>query len=182
MTITARDPYKLREHMQADIVMGEHVQLSRGQRGAVVGYIERSLGLKEFRYLIFSWLFRDKWTRLSSKDLSNGEWNALFQWVGYHQDADGAWQTDPRFLLESKLVLNQAIKDYYNTPVSERGNFELDGSEYIEIPVAYLDGYVTRITDEDGEDVEFPDGYGQKESMFPKQLVWDKDDDKFYPF
>jgi len=60
-----------------------------GQKGSIVGSLDKACGSKIGRYEVLMFLFPDKWENLdnvSSKTLTNSEWWALYRWLRPYKD------------------------------------------------------------------------------------------------
>jgi len=131
---------------------GDRQPLERGQKGAIIGQFNRTLGGDDNRHLLCAWLF-DVRGKMSSKKLDDSQWYALWEWVGFYQDEMNEWQTDPRFSVEAMLCLTEAIKAYKLLPPDERDE-ELFTDEFVAQLVAFTGGVVTNVSDERGNFIE----------------------------
>lgn len=111
---------EIQEKMVNDSLYGEQVGVSRGQWGAVIGALGRYLGRADHRYLICAYLFDDLSRPIHSKDLTDGQKFALFQWCGFYQDEQGEWRASLSFEVEVMLVFNAAVHEWHDLPYSER--------------------------------------------------------------
>lgn len=100
-----------RLRMMAQVDIGEW-ELSDGQRGAIVGTLNKMLGDDAMRYLFLGWLFRSDidFAPLSSKELKPGHWYALWNWIGYSRTDDGLTLVSDLFHHEYTIVLTAALK------------------------------------------------------------------------
>lgn len=111
--------------IKADILEGARtyarstMDVSAGQKGAILGNLNRALGGNSNRKVVLSWLFRGSPTaEMSSKNLSAAQWLALKFWIGSWCDENGIWRTRPEFIVEALIVLKHVLKSI----VAAKGN------------------------------------------------------------
>jgi hypothetical protein len=87
----------------------------------MIGKLNAVLGGDKPRRLFLAWLF-DKLgkplpqspsviqTEMSTKDLSEAQWYALWHLIGFYKDENGEWLTRPEFPLEATMGLSAAMK------------------------------------------------------------------------
>lgn len=74
-----------------------------GQRGAVIGHLNKACGGDGERHILFEYLFGVR----SSKELSGAQWYALYRWIDA-TDIDGVWLPAPDFEEEANLAIDAA--------------------------------------------------------------------------
>ncbi len=129
--ISARSPQQIKEKCRQDEKIV--VILSKGQQGALIGTLQKHLGGKDNRQLVCGWLFLGMTFPLSSKKLTPGQWNALWQWVDFQDIDDEKWKPQPAFQLEAGLVLTEVI----------RSKKSVEG--VVDVAVKEYDAIITRI-------------------------------------
>lgn len=82
--------------------------LDRGERGAITGTLNKHLGNDANRHAVLLWLFGVE----SSHLLSDGQWWAMWNWVGFWQDDGGNWLTNDDFPMEAMYAMLEATKSY----------------------------------------------------------------------
>jgi hypothetical protein len=131
MTKSAQE---IRIRLQKDVTLygrsGEAVtSLSDGQKGAIIGEMNRILGGDQNRRVFLGWVFRGLGKPLSTKLLKTSHWWALAKWVGLYHDDDG-WRASPDFQREAVRVMDAALKSYFRLhPGLELEQMALDAPE-----------------------------------------------------
>lgn len=172
--IYARPPEKVKDHILSVMAHGAPREVSRGERGALVGYLNANMGGDEHRRQALAWLFQSPGQYMSTKSLDNDQWYAISEWVSSWQDPDTLeWHTAETFPLEAALVVTQAIREQVGTPPSKR---DADLNDQIEETLAgqiaaYAKGEITLISP-DGE--HWPD---PGEARIPEQEFEPKNKD-----
>lgn len=142
--------------------------LTKGTAGAIVGTLDRVLDGKNNRYLVLGWLFNESPQHLpmSSKELVDGEWYALYKWVGFWKNEQtDKWQTAENFEQEALAVLSAAIRNLYDAGVDEQQFYGRDPLSIVDNAVGELGGKVTKIVKADtGDEGE------SKPVVIPKSL------------
>lgn len=152
---TARNPDEVRDWLR-DISDNNYLEetspiaITRGQKGALIGTINRYVGGDENRYTVFAWLFGgddDRMVAKSSKELAHGDWVALYEWANFYQDADGKWHSSATFAVELALVLTEAVHTFYKMSVKdqEESGLERDYKNLMDTSVSDLGGVVTLV-------------------------------------
>lgn len=70
-------------------------RLSRGQKGVIINILNEICNSDATRHLVLMWCFPYKWTSeelVSSKDLDESEWYALFAWIEPRRVMKGYWR------------------------------------------------------------------------------------------
>ena len=96
-----------------------------GQRGAVIGVINKIAGGDDNRKLMLGWLFakEDLFDRISTKTLTDEQWAALYAWCDFRKDEDRIiWMPKDTFSQECLACLSAAMDDYFKVRYSERGD------------------------------------------------------------
>lgn len=126
--------------------------LNKGQQGAVTGALNKNLGGDEYRKMVLGWLFASdsalKLAPVSSKTLTDGQWYALWDWIGFYTDETGKWQVSGKFQAEATTVLGEVIRVFTSTPLSKRDGLQKPG-ELLETSLM-LDGEISKLLDDDG--------------------------------
>ena len=121
------DPQKSRQKILQAIQVAEtndvHIP-TPGQRGAVVGVLNRICGGDENRHLLMGWLFsqsEDFFSVKSAKDLSNAQWSALYGWCDFRKDEERNVRLPrPDFVQECLACLTMAIRMYHRIRLKDR--------------------------------------------------------------
>jgi hypothetical protein len=145
----ARSPDEVRNYVTEQMAIGAVKEITTGERGAIIGRLNRYLGGDDNRKLALAWLFSHDDRSLSTKELDNDQWHALIQWIGFWHDDDG-WHVDERFPVECVLILNIAAREYGLSKPSEKDP-ELKPDEMVVDAVSQLGGMVTNVSDDNGE-------------------------------
>lgn len=99
---------------------------TQGQRGAVIGIINRVAGGDDNRKLLLGWLFANEgevFDRVSTKTLNDEQWAALYAWCDFEKDEDRIiWKPKPSFAQECLACLSAAMDDYFDIRYTERGD------------------------------------------------------------
>jgi hypothetical protein len=97
-----------------------------GQRGAVIGIINKIAGGDDNRKLMLGWLFAkegDLFDKVSTKTLSDEQWAALYAWCDFRKDEEKIiWLPKDTFSQECLACLSAAMDDYFKVRYSERGD------------------------------------------------------------
>jgi len=70
--------------------------LDRGRKGAIIGALDEYTMGKEGRYRVLGWLFGTG-NRMSTKELKENQWRALYKWCDFYQDEDSNWNVGAGF-------------------------------------------------------------------------------------
>lgn len=81
-------------------------ELSRGEKGALIGYLNKYGGGDEMRKFVLGWIFSGKIVMLSTHDLTDGQWAALADWVSPFED-EGEWKSSVVFQQEIKEIVKE---------------------------------------------------------------------------
>lgn len=83
----------------------ENSVLTHGQRGGVIGALDKNLGSSVMRRIFLSWAFSPDplEMEMSSKSLTNGQWYALWSWVDFFEE-DGIWHKSAKFIVECAKI------------------------------------------------------------------------------
>jgi len=88
-----------------------------GQKGAMIGVMNRVCGDDENRRLLLGWLFapsKDFFSLISTKSLSDAQWAALYGWCNFQKDEDrNVWLPQERFVPECMACLTEAMRAYH---------------------------------------------------------------------
>lgn len=143
----ARKANDLKEMMRGISKYGG-VGVADGAKGALIGYMNEYFGGDDQRHIVLAWLFgsEDK-LKMSTKELTDGQWYALSWWVDSRQD-DGVWDVGPVFAVESGLVLTEALKRYHGRDREQAQDNPSVG--LIETAVGDLGGTVVMVGDDQG--------------------------------
>jgi hypothetical protein len=91
---------------------------TQGQRGAVIGIINRVAGGDDNRKLLLGWLFANEgeiFNRVSTKSLDDEQWSALYAWCDFRKDEDRViWIPKETFSQECLACLSAAMDDYFD--------------------------------------------------------------------
>ena len=95
------------------ISTGHIDEVEKGLQGAIIGIIEGLLGSRARRQILLYRLFPAKWPepkKVSTKDLTPGQWYALKRWVGPVPPPEGAtgWYGSADFVAEATLVISKS--------------------------------------------------------------------------
>ncbi len=97
---------------------------TRGQRGAVIGILNRVAGGDDNRKLLLGWLFAgegDIFDRVSTKSLNDEQWASLYAWCDFRKDEDHIlWIPKSTFSQECLACLSAAMDDYFDLKYLER--------------------------------------------------------------
>lgn len=92
------------------------VEVEKGLKGAIIGAINNYAGGNKNRRLLLGYLFareESRFDELSTKELAEKHWFALFQWVQPWKDEDdNQWKTRFEFPGECVAVYHCAVVDY----------------------------------------------------------------------
>lgn len=84
----------------------------RGIRGAMIGVMDAQCGGPLGRYSLLYRLFPGRWTNpnsVTTKDLTDTEWHALFKWIEPYKDEDeGKWKGHEALFAEIDSIYNFA--------------------------------------------------------------------------
>lgn len=115
-----RKAAQVKESIEKDAELFERDQLaplSKGQKGAIVGTLQKAWGGDRNRKVCLSWLFNPVPLKpKSTRDLTEGQWYGLSRWIdSYHDQDEMVWRTQPDFETEALSVLNQALTTFVRT-------------------------------------------------------------------
>lgn len=117
-----------------DAIRAAHVQAcdnlaniripTQGQRGAVIGIINRIAGGDDNRRLLLGWLFAkddEVFNRISTKTLDDAQWASLYAWCDFSKDEEQMiWKPKDTFKQECLACLSSAMDDYFNIQYAEQ--------------------------------------------------------------
>lgn len=116
-----------------------------GQRGAVIGIINRIAGGDDNRKLMLGWLFAregELFDKVSTKALSDEQWAALYAWCDFRKDEERViWMPKDTFATECLAVLSAAMDDYFKVRYTDRGDLP-EPPEIVAVAVS-LEGEIT---------------------------------------
>jgi hypothetical protein len=138
MEFYIRSATKLRSDLRQRADRDVPRELTRGERGALIGRLNRILGSDAARRTVLAYLFSPAGKRvheLSTRALSVGQWWALWEWVGFTPgDEPGEWLTAPSFPQEALAALNAAIRSGRRAaPATVREGVRFLGGEVVEV-------------------------------------------------
>lgn len=118
-----KSPEEIKTKFMRDQEIGdsERVEMTKGARGVMIGYLNKYLGSDENRHIVLAWLMNAKTREISSHSLRGGDWYALSLWIDSRNIGEGMWVTQPDFPMEAASVLSVALGD-----LPERGAQEDD--------------------------------------------------------
>lgn len=97
---------------------------TKGQRGAVVGVLNRICGGDDNRHLLMGWIFAPTGTTFSpksAKTLSEEQWGALYGWCDFRKDEErNLWVPKPEFVQECLSCLTAAMRDFQRIRLEQR--------------------------------------------------------------
>ena len=96
--ITPRDPITVRSAL-VEYSREKSRELSRGEKGAIIGYLNTYGGGDDMRKFVLGWIFSGKIVMLSTHDLTDGQWAALADWISSFEE-DGEWKCSITFSQE----------------------------------------------------------------------------------
>lgn len=79
--------------------------LTPGEKGALIGHMNDAWGSDSNRRACLAWLFPNGRDERSTKELDEGQWVVLMQWIKPWQDDDGVWRPTPRFEAEAQVIM-----------------------------------------------------------------------------
>ena len=124
--LSANPPEIVRAIIQSDAK--KHWEpLTRGQKGAVTGAINKVVDGDANRYLVLAYLFDAQGMAVSSKNLTDDDWGALYEWCGFREDDDG-WHHSEIFEVECLRIYLAAYHD------EQEHNAEIDSMLGIDKP------------------------------------------------
>ena len=115
-----------------------------GQRGTVIGIINKISGGDDSRKLLLGWLFAEGelFDRVSTKLLTDEQWAALYAWCDFRKDEDRViWIPKETFSEECLACLSASMDDYFKVRYSEQG--ELPDPPDIVSEMVSLGGEIT---------------------------------------
>lgn len=163
MSLVARSPYKVKEYLMGLVAHGARKELTRGEKGALIGALNKALGGDQNRRLTLAWLFGHE-GELSSKELDADMWWALWNWVDFWKDDGDEWQTAPTFNVEACLCFSEAVKAQVNTKPSEK-NHSLLEEGMMSNAVSSLGAVVTCIGENLARYVDLPSDYPTRKKI-----------------
>lgn len=152
----ARSPKNVRSSVRLDMeIWRPDYSTSKGEKGAMIGRLNAVTGNNEARRLLLAWLFdllgkpsamnaEVAITELSTKEMSEAQWYAVWHWIGFYKDENGEWLTRPEFPLEATLCLTEAMKDYQKIQPGTQQNREWVG-DMLADAVGQLGGVITNV-------------------------------------
>ena len=164
--MNTRQPYAIRSSLRKISALykeksnGEF-EVTTGLKGAITGTLNRLLAEDNHRRIVLSWLFfyneqeNKPFVEKSSKELSDGDWYAVHNWMDSWYDEDEAtWIISETFKVEIAGVLVAALNQY-NSEVHARDEL-FDDDEYLAQEVLKVGGVLKKITPH-GFIVDFPE-------------------------
>lgn len=139
-----RNAVKIAVRQAEDNYVNIHIP-TPGQRGAVIGIINKIAGGDDNRKLLLGWLFAKEgelFDKVSTKSLSDEQWAALYAWCDFRKDEDRVvWIPKESFSQECLACLSAAMDDYFKVRYSDRG--ELPEPPDIVAEMVSLGGEIT---------------------------------------
>src|SRR4030042_2447058 len=136
-----------------------------GQRGAVIGILNRICGGDENRRLLMGWLFapsKDMFSVMSTKSLTDAQWAALYGWCDFHKDEErNIWLPKDNFVHECLACLSSALGDYQPIKVKMR-ELVPTPPELVSIATS-LGGVISEIDGRQGAGVKVDDEVFERE-------------------
>lgn len=160
----ARNPEQVKLDLQQDAGLGAERSLTKGERGAIIGQLNKTLGGDANRRLTLAWLF-SKQGELSTKELDDDRWWALWKWVGFWQDDSGGWNTYPEFPVEAWLCFTEACKAQGLAKPSQKDKTLADDQSLVIQATAFLGGVVTNIDNQSNNGVGLPLDYKTRKKI-----------------
>jgi len=102
----ARTAIQTKQDIQRDASKHPTRELTRKQKGAIVGTLNKAVGGDQNRYALLAWLF-DSDKPLSTKELTESQWDALWSWVDFYADELGQWRPTAEFETEAMVCLGE---------------------------------------------------------------------------
>jgi hypothetical protein len=135
------------EMTSAESSTGGRDEISRGEKGAIIGALNRSLGCDEHRRVVLAWLFMDSFVPMSTKSLTEGQWRTLRDWIGSWKNED-RWEVSEDFSHESVIVLNEVLRAFLGAKNADRAKFEKDRPLEALLGAVDLGGVIVEVMDE----------------------------------
>jgi len=76
---------------------------SRGEKGAIIGWLNKTCGGSDNRHLLLGFLFYGD-NNMSTYELTDAEWQVLYEWCGFFEE-DNTWHVAQTFLDNVKTVM-----------------------------------------------------------------------------
>ena len=102
----ARTAIQTKQDIQRDASKPPMRELTKKQKGAIVGTMNKAVGGDQNRYALLAWLF-DSDKPLSTKELTEYQWDALWTWVDFYVDELGQWHPTAEFETEAMVCLGE---------------------------------------------------------------------------
>lgn len=100
--------YHLIEMQDASLV--SDFAVNQGQRGAIIGALNRYCGGDKYRHKVLAFLFDPAREEMSTDDLSAAQWYALSKWVEFAK-IEGQWTVTQKFIVECAFILTRIMRD-----------------------------------------------------------------------
>jgi hypothetical protein len=156
-----KTPLEVREYIskkQEDFfIFGEHA-LTKGQKGACVGTLNIFLNGDANRKIVLAWIF-SKEGELSTKELDESAWWALYEWMDWYPDENGKWKVSSSFPTECMLVLQEAIRTYASLRSGAGSKFRENVSSFDDLDaqlltaIGFNDAEITAMYNESGKEI-----------------------------
>jgi hypothetical protein len=137
-----------------------------GQRGAVIGIMNKVAGGDDNRKLILGWLFAEGelFDKLSTHNLTDQQWSALYAWVDFLKDEERIiWKPKPSFNQECLACLSASVDDYFKLKYKDRDDLP-EPPDILSVAVQ-LGGEITQTGGNVG--VKAPDSVFEMEGFVP---------------
>lgn len=154
----ARNPDKVKNDLVVMSFDYHDKILTKGEKGAVIGKLNLVFGGDVHRRTALAWLFSSR-GEMSTKKLDDGQWYALWDWVGFWLDENNEWQVRPEFPTEAAFVLTEALRANAKVKPVEADKDLADMSDIVAQSVSELGGVVTQVDDLPKTDVQENLGY-----------------------
>jgi len=108
-----RTPDQLRDELRVQSRSYQNASVSRGSMGATINHLNTVLGGDQNRRRVIGWLFYDdvegEIFEVHSSHVTNGQWQALYNWVSPYQDQGGVWRPSMQFIVECAQLLEYLV-------------------------------------------------------------------------
>lgn len=159
---------KIRENVLRAVRVAETNEVhipTQGQRGAIVGVLNRVCGGDDNRHLLMGWMFAENietFSVKSTKNLSDAQWSALYGWCDFRKDEErNLWLPRPEFIQECLSCLSAAMRAYQNMHMRNRSDLPVP-PEIVSIATT-LGGEIREVDGVKGSAVRADDGVFARE-------------------
>jgi len=111
---------KTEEYLSAP---GSYLEITKNVRGAITGWLNQHMAGDTNRRLSLGWLFlpvESKLREIHARELGDGHWYALYQWIGFWKDADNEWNSNEEFPTEAALVVGTAMYEFSRLTLADQ--------------------------------------------------------------